>query len=362
MMSDLQETWGAALVPLLCPHCDRRFLMPDRSGDARCPHCFEEVLVKIEEEDVPYLDVALPERVVPFEVGQDAVTSAVEDFAGAIPFAPEDLEPVKLHSRIQRLYLPHWLVDRELAALWEAEVGFDYEVVSHQERYADGRGWQTREVTEDRIRWEPRVGRLRRRYENVPVSALKDTGILQRLEGYAFARARTYAPDDVRDGGGTVAIRLPDRSPEDAWPDAVPRFRSRAATECQRASQAEHIRGFRWSVNYGTPTWTLLLLPVLTAYYLDDDDQVHTVWINGQSGRIHGRRRASMKRAWRRAGIIAAVAAVVFVLSLILGGVGLMVPPLLALAAVGGVLALVVAMGAMIPVIRAWSFNRQQSP
>ncbi len=356
-MSDLQKTWGVSLVPFLCPHCDRRFLMRDDDVDTRCPHCFEAALTRIDGEDVPFLDLALPERVVPFEVGDDQIASTIERFAGTIPFAPEDLSSTTLLSRMKKLYLPHWLVDREVAALWGAEVGFDYEVVSHQERYADGQGWQTREVTEDRIRWEPRVGRMRRRYENVPVSALKDTGVLKTLEGYAFSRARSYAPADAQG----CAVRLPDRSPEAAWPDAIPRFRARAASECQRAAGAQHIRGFGWSVNFGAPYWTLLLLPALTAYYLDDEDEVQTVWINGQSGEIHGRRRASMKRAWRRAGIIAAVAGVVFVLSLILGAVGLVVPPLLALAAVGAVLALVIGMGASIPVLRAWGFNRQQS-
>jgi hypothetical protein len=358
MMSDLQESWGGAAAVLVCPHCDRRFLIQDEGIDTRCPQCFEAVLTRMDAEDVPYLDVALPEQIVPFAISPEEADDAVETFAGTIPFAPEDLAAAKLRSRIQQLYLPHWLVDREVAALWEAEVGFDYEVVSHQERYADGRGWQTREVTEDRIRWEPRVGRLRRRYENVPASALKDTRILKALGGYAFVRARPYTPDDVEH----IIVRLPDQSLDAAWPDAVPRLRSRAAEECQRAAQAEHIRGFRWSVNFGEPNWTLLLLPALTTYYIDDNDEIHTVWINGQSGRVHGRRRASMQRAWRRTGIIAAIAAGVFVLSLILGGIGLVVPPLLALAAVGGVLALIIGMGAMIPALRAWSFNRQQSP
>ena len=357
-MPDLQATWGYSMAPALCPHCDRRFLIRDDGVDVRCPHCFEAILARIDAQEVPYLDAVSPEQVVPFEIQEAQIDEAIETFAGKIPYAPEDLSPAALRSRVRKLYLAHWLVDREVAALWEAEVGFDYEVVSHQERYADGRGWQTQEVTEDRIRWEPRVGRLRRRYENVTVSALKDLGLVRSLGGYAFHAARAYTPHDL----GEVTIRLPDRSPETAWPGAVPRVRSRAATECQRAAQAQHIRGFRWSVNYGAPTWTLLLLPAVTAYYLDDEEQVHPVWINGQSGHIHGPRRPSMQRAWRRTGLIAAIAVVVFVLSLLLGGIGLMVPPLVVLAAVGGVLALVIAMGAMIPVLRAWSFNRQQSP
>ena len=49
----------------------------------------------------------------------------------------------------------------------------------------------------------------------------------------------------------------------------------------------------------GLWTWTLLLLPLLSAYYLDDEGAPQAVYINGQNGTISGVRRSSMKRAQR---------------------------------------------------------------
>ena len=91
MMFDLQEIWGTSPVAVVCPQCDRRFLIHDNGVDTRCPHCFEGVLVRMEAEDVPYLDIALPERVVPFAINGGDVDDAIETFAGTIPLAPEDL-------------------------------------------------------------------------------------------------------------------------------------------------------------------------------------------------------------------------------------------------------------------------------
>jgi len=51
---------------------------------------------------------------------------------------------------------------------------FNYEVVSHQERFSQNQGgWNSQEVTETRVRWELRRGRLDRVYSNNPIAALE---------------------------------------------------------------------------------------------------------------------------------------------------------------------------------------------
>ena len=71
--------------------------------------------------------------------------------------------------------VPVWLVDGEVQAEWRAEAGYHYQVVSHQDRYEDRRGgWSSREVKETRTRWEPRLGRLKRAYQNLRAPALEE--------------------------------------------------------------------------------------------------------------------------------------------------------------------------------------------
>ncbi len=354
-MSELTG-WGTEVVIAVCPHCDWRYIVPAEKATLRCPHCFSADLEPVTEgvEQLPYLRP--PELVTPFTATKTVADERIEKFADGIPFAPRDLNPEALRGRVQPLYLPMWLVDGDVAATWEAEIGFNYGVVSHQERYSDGSGWATQQVQETRIRWEPRVGQLERHYDNIVAPALEQHVAMEQALGvYALDNTQPYAAGTLE----RALVRLPDRAPQAAWTDAAPAFQATAGEECRQAASADHIRQFRWSPAYTGQQWTLLLLPLYATYYLDDEGQPRPVLINGQSGRVYGVRRASMQRAQHTALIIVAIATVLFLLSLAAGVAGLAVPPLLAAGGIGGVIALCVGLGAIIPIVRAWQFNRR---
>ena len=106
---------------------------------------------------------------------------------------------------------------------------------------------------------------------------------------------------------------------------------------------------------------TLLLLPVYATFYRDDEGQPQRVLINGQTGQLSGVRRGSMKRAQRTSLVIGIVALVLFLLSVGAAVLGAMVPPALAIGVVGAVMAVLIGIGAIIPIARVWSFNRRES-
>jgi len=352
------EAWGIDLEAGLCPACDHRFLYP--AGDARslCPLCFQADLIPldVEEEYLPY--VRPPELALPFAISETRFAEQADAFTRAIPFAPADLTPQNLRQRTQRLYLSRWLVDADVEAEFQAEVGFDYQVVSHRERYAGGR-WQTEEVQEDRVRWEPRAGRLQRQYTNVPVPALAEEAEWQRQLGvYNLDGATPYEPEELT---GTT-LTLPDRSPADAWPDAVPSVRQSAQEECRQAARADHIRDFRWSPVYGERNWTQFLRPVFATYYRDDEGRPQPVFLNGQTGQISGVRRASMLRARRIALGVGIAATLVLLVALILGLAGFFLEAtLLTPAALGLGLAFILLLAALAPLLLVWRFNRRQA-
>jgi len=352
---NLQAAWGRSLRPAICPHCDWSCLLPEGDTLPRCPHCFRAALAPLDEVGaLPY--IRPPEVTLPTTLTREALERRVSAFADGIPLPPEDLNAEALRARLQALYLPLWLVDAEADALWQCEAGFDYEVVSHQSRYSDARGgWAEREVQETRARWEPRVGRLHRTYQNIAAPALEEYGALRKQLG-RFDRdtAQAYRPE-VTDN---ALVRLPNRRPDDAWLDAKQAVRSAAAQECREAMAAEHVREFRWTPTYPSRNWTLLLLPVYTTFYLDDEGRPQPVLLHGQTGQVSGARRASMKRARKTALIIAAVAAFIFVLSVILALLGLAVPPLVVVGGIGIVGAILVGLGALVPIARVWQFNR----
>lgn len=352
---DLQVTWGRALRPAVCPHCDWSYLLPEGGALPRCPHCFRAKLAPLDDVGaLPY--IRPPEMMLPTTLTREALERRVSAFADGIPFPPEDLNAAALRARLQALYLPLWLVDAEADALWQCEAGFDYEVVSHQSRYSDARGgWAEQEVQETRARWEPRVGRLHRTYQNIAAPALEEYGALRRQLG-RFDRdtAQTYRPEAL----DNALARLPNRLPDDAWLDAKQAVRSAAAQECREAMAADHVREFRWTPAYPSRNWTLLLLPVYTTFYLDDEGRPQPVLLHGQTGQVSGARRASMKQARKTALIIAAAALVISVLSMILALLGLAVPPLVVVGGIGIVAAMLMGLGALVPIVRVWQFNR----
>lgn len=349
------NAWGVNLQAAICELCDWRYLLPPGQLRQLCPHCFQTELTPLDEQ-AGGLNSHPPELIISFSVTAEAVNRQIQQFAGGIWFAPGDLTPQNLQARLRRVYLPMWLVDSQVQALWQAEAGFDYQVVSHRDSFDEtGGGWRSEEITETRVRWEPRLGRLTRTYHNIPAPALEEHfALLQRLGRFDLEAGQPYRVELLQQ----AAVRLPNRTPTDAWPDAAPAFQAAAAEECRKAAAADHIREFRWSVEYPQPNWTLLLLPLFTTFYLDDERRPQPVLIHGQSGRISGPKRASMRRAQRMAMVIVAIAALIFILSLVVAGVSLIAPPLLVAAGVGIVVALIVGLLAIVPPVIAWQINR----
>lgn len=349
--------WGEVVDLVVCESCAWSYVLPQGVLPQRCPNCFNGDL-KLLTPDVESqtIDNRTPELYLPFSVPIERVLQNVREFASGLWFAPADLNPNTLRQRLKRVYWPMWLVDCDVRATWEAEAGYDYEVVSHQDRYSDGQaGWTSQEVKETRVRWEPRAGRLERLYTNTPAPAMENhRQLVNRMRRFDLEQAQPYSQDALRQ----AFVRVPDRSVEDAWPDAAPAVQEAAADECRQAAKAEHIRQFQWTPDYQSLNWTLLLLPGYTTYYLDDDQKPQPVLIHGQSGYLSGMKRASMKRAQRTSLYIAIAAMAVFVLSLLVSGIGLLIQPLLALGGIGIVAAFLLGIAAIVPVAIAWQVNR----
>jgi hypothetical protein len=357
--SPAQSAWGSTMQMVFCEHCDWQYLLPAGGQLPRCPHCFQANLAPLEMDGAePVQPDTCPELLIPFSAPPAAIDSAIRQFAEGIPYAPAGLDYATLRARLYPVYLPMWLVDADVDATWQAEAGFNYQVVSHQEQFDQNRGgWNTRQVNENRIRWEPRIGRLRRTYHNVAAPALTEAKtIRQNLGDFDLAKPQPYRPEQIE----RASVRLPDRAPQDAWSDAAAAFQQIGANEVTTACASDHLRQFRWTANFSNRNWTLMLLPAYTTYYLDDDNRPQPVMLHGQTGRVSGSRRSSMARAQRTSLLLMGIGLAIFLLGLILGGFSMVVPPLAPFAILAMIIGLPCALAAIIPVTIAWNFNRQQ--
>jgi hypothetical protein len=352
----IASAWNAQLELVGCDVCDWVALVPPGLAEQTCPNCFGPALAKRTET----IYSQLPELILPFAATTDQIALGLRAFRDTIPFAPGDLDPRRLSQRLRRIYVPMWLVDGGVGANWQAQLGYDYDVVSYQDRFSEASGWQSNEVTETRIRWESRVGRLNRAYQNLPAPALEGFELWSEpLGDYVLSSAQPYRPDLL----GNTLVRLPDRLPRDAWYDAARGFRDAATAECRQAAGTNHIREFGWSPQFGDLHWTQLLLPAYTTYYLDDDGAVRRVLIHGQTGRANGPRRGSIKRARNRALLVVVAALMLAAVALALAlqqGISQAqfaedapVPTI--------ILAFVIGYYALTPLLAVSKFNRQQA-
>jgi hypothetical protein len=350
--------WGLNLGAIVCENCDWRFFHTNKNSISCCPYCYSHKLTWLDQEELSHLITHTPELYVPFSANQDIVNQGIYNFIKSIKFAPKDLSLQNLQNRLLCLYFPNWLVDVEVEAIWEAELGYDYQVVSHRERYDQNSGrWTTQEITETRTRWEQRVGRLKRAYHNIRAPGMEDDAkLIQRIGRYDSKKGKQYDNSVISDS----FVSLPSRSTEDAWPAAIPPVQSAASSECLQAASADHIRQFRWKPTYDNHKWSLLLLPIYTSYYMDDDNIPQVVYLNGQSGRLYGDRKASMKSARRSSLIIVVVAMAIFLLSLVVALGSLVLPPLIILGGIGILLSMLLVVMAIIPVGIVWQFNRRE--
>jgi hypothetical protein len=343
--------FGEGLKPCGCAACQRAFFAPqDRIGQP-CPWCAGAPLVP----QPAMVREAPPERIVPFSSGRRDLMPALTRFC-AVRLRTSDLTAEHLAERATAIWFPMWLVDATGVGTWSAEVGFDYQVQSHEEQLQGG-SWRTVEVMRTQIRWEPRLGSVERAYANVPTPALTEhAALIEALGRYDLDRSVDFTPDKVAGG----LLRLPDVHPADAWPEAEDALGHAVAEDCAKAAGAQHVRNVHATVSWEEPHWTWMLLPVYASWYADDAGEKHVVYVNGQTGLVVGPTYASMRKAWLWAAILGGLGVASTVGAGLLAIVGLAIWPLLAVAAIVGVIAAAFFLAALAPPLWVWSHNRAQ--
>ncbi len=299
-------------------------------------------------------------------VTPDEMRTRLEEWLRGLWLRPPDLRAEIVAARARPTCIPMWLVDARVQGEWRAEIGFDYQAVSSVERYGQGQGWRSQRIIEPRVRWEPRLGRLDRRHENVPVPALQDHGVLPgSLRRYDLRTSRPYTAEAI----AGASIRIPTLEPSapadpgsvpsgSAWPEAERAIREATETDCLRAAGGQHARAFRWRMHASDVEWTLLLLPAYVSWYTEGG-RAWPVFVNGQTGQVSGARLASRAAARTLGYIIGALGLVLLVAGVLLALVGVAVPPVAALGAVLAVVGLVTGVLALVPPLMVWEHNRR---
>jgi hypothetical protein len=348
--------WGFEWTAAACPSCKSTFLMQlALQAEARaltCPACFSAALA-------PYGDYPLrpsPEMVLPFGVDRGRTEAALAAWAGSVWLRAPDMDAGALSSRLARVFIPMWLVDGKMIGSWQAQAGYEYQVASSHDAFNNGQ-WSSRKVTETRLRWEPRLGTIQRAYQNMAVPAVEaHSRLAPRAGAFPIEKAGAYDPGLVRD----AHVLLPDIPPEGAFPIAKMQFDQAAGRDCQAAAGAQRVEQVGLRCDYQGLNWTLLLMPVYTSYYREENGTLRPLLVNGATGRVSGVKRASQKKAWRWTGAMAAIGVLCILAALVIGMMAAAMPPAVAVSWLLFVLGAGVALASPAPVIWVWNFNRKE--
>ncbi|MEM7244364.1 MAG: hypothetical protein AAF533_03420 [Acidobacteriota bacterium] len=240
-------------------------------------------------------EVAAPERKVAFEIDHEQAVKRLRAACRRRFFKPRDLRPARLAERLRKAWVPSWLVDCRLRGSWRAELGYDYEVVSHVEHYKSGR-WRSEEVRETRVDWEPRLGTMDQCFENeaVPAWRLRHRlgDLLQGLTGEEGVPVDGSELDEA-------PVLLPDLTPSEVWQDARQGVLARLRERLIEACGAQHLQWLAVDDSPAERNWTLQLHPLWTTWYLAEDGRVVGLFLDGRSGRLIGDVLSAPRRARR---------------------------------------------------------------
>ncbi len=348
-----QTLWHTERQPAGCSHCRRVYLVPANYQGTDCPLCRQGKL----ESQPAYMRRAAPEKMLPFRIAKQALRPVFERFVSGVWIKPEDFNPQSLLNNTRAVFWPLWLVDSDVSGPWQMSAGFDYQVESAREVYQDGR-WHSQAQIETRERWEPRLGTLNTRVDNVITPALEEhENRVQMAGAYPLEKGQDFDSSLL----GVAFLELPDIPPETAWPLARPEIDKALAKICQESAGAQHFRDFSLRARFGDQNWTEYFLPIYTTHYTDDDGQPQVLVVNGETGAIRGPRLASRQRGGRIAGTLGAVAGGLLLLALLGLLLTVIFPPAALIAGLVGIFGL--AAGVMAIIVAVWpgQWNRKQS-
>lgn len=352
LVESVKDMWGLEYQPMGCSRCGYTFLADAAHFGKPCPVCGEGTLTV----QSAFLRKESPEMVLPLRQYKANLPALLGDFVKELVLAPPGFNLEVLTQRATLVYFPMWLVDSNVNGSWRAQMGFDYQVKSSQEQFQNN-SWHTREIVKNRIRWEERLGEIKRRYQNLVVPALREHAhLLKLVGGYRFEPAVAYKSEQIQG----ALVRIPDLQQSESWPLAQAELNRLAGQDCLLASGAQHIQHIAWQTSFEEQNWTQILLPLYCSFYKDDQGKIHPVWINGQTGTVGGVRIASQRKGWQVAGLFASAAIVVFLLAALCFLFGAAFPPVMVLGGVFAILAFLGVGTAIIPAVWPWLWNRRE--
>lgn len=273
-----QQGWGGMRQELHCENCGAELSYPMGTLAASCPYCASNKVNLHQAMD----DKLRPRFLVPFKIPHDQLLPLASQWLGKGWMHPKELASGTVLRQFAGIYLPYWVFDTEIQAVWEAEVGRE---VSYRVYNRATKSWETR----TRIEWEWKNGSRFLKFDGFTVKGTRtkslNHSLLQAIEPFELSGLVAYQPDFL---AGLQAQAYDITLPE-AWDHAKMQMRESSKNACRSSINSPHVRNFSMTADFGEESWRYILLPIYLATYRFNDKAFQVI-INGQTGKIAGQK------------------------------------------------------------------------
>ncbi|MCX7559066.1 TFIIB-type zinc finger domain-containing protein [Sulfitobacter sp. F26204] len=261
-----------------CPNCAAEVEFATGKHATECPFCATPVVV-----DTGTNRHIKPRAVLPFALTQETARDAMNDWLGALWFAPNGLqEYARKGRRMQGIYVPYWTYDANTRSSYTGQRGTVYYVTKTVMR--DGKR-TTQQVA--KIRWRSASGRVARFFDDVLVLASKSLPkkYTDALQPWDLSALEPYAPEYLA-GFRAEAYAL---SLEEGFAEARAHMDRVIERDVKFDIGGDRQRIHNIDTQLSDLTFKHILLPVWLAAYKYRGKTYRFV-VNGRSGRVQGER------------------------------------------------------------------------
>lgn len=280
-----------------CNNCGAETAVAPDTVNFECPFCASTNV----NEEAQAQRVIRPAGILPFKISKKV---ALEKFRGWIKkgfFAPSKLKRLAKLDKIHSVYLPFWTYDADTRSQWTALAGHHYYVT---ETYSDSNGEsKTRQV--QKTRWVPASGFYSHHFDDVLV--LGSHGLTQQFSERIFP----FNLEEVVNYDSRFILghesEIYQRDVNEGLVVAEGIMDSEIRTAVVRQIPGDTYKNLNINTHKSGVTFKHILLPIWIAAY-KFNNKVYKFLVNGQTGKISGKKPVAV---WKIIALIAAIAAVI---------------------------------------------------
>jgi hypothetical protein len=299
--------YGTQTKSIECQQCGATTTVEPGVTSTECPFCGSNVVLEQETS----ADIIEPESLIPFQISQDVALRRYREWLGRGIFRPGDLARRAGRGQLYGIYLPFWTFDADAFSRWRAQAGYYYYVTETYTTTENGkRVTKTRQVR--KVRWEPAWGQHSGSYDDVLVYATNsvDQRILEKIYPFDTKKLVPYAPQYLS-GWRAEQYQLGLR---EAWRLGRDKIDGRERDACIHQIPGDTYRDLHVNTTVTDVTFKHALLPVWIASY-PYKGKVYRYMVNGQTGRVEGKKPVSWIRVTIAVIIVLIVIAIIVYLS-----------------------------------------------